>query len=421
MEQRKIGYVPLIDIIFAVFFALFEASNIFYKQLDLLRYTQYLLPLFVISTWIIYPNRRSIARSANVRNVIVILFAISIPYIIDFANNTLPTTPYYAIFFMAFLPFMFPIGYSESTTKFLFFIFSACQVLIFVFVGGSLRGFDSESLASGSAAATNTLPYAFGMFFVYFFANKKWKLAAASFGMILIAGKRSVLFSSLGSMFIYVIYIWFFRTKSNRLQPVLAAITIVGLTIYGVFQMQIAEYVCGLLDLNVNVVTSGRHDMQQVTSDMLKNFGIGDLIFGKGMGTVDYYALVGSQGLTDRIHNDYFRLIVDFGFFSGILYVTAVSGLLMRVKYGFSILTYTAFIWLTENSMIYMSHWLLVFTLLNTQNTAVNRLHVAGLPRIIGGRRASVLPAVHPTMATPLARQPGDSNGDASFVGREAL
>jgi hypothetical protein len=285
----------------------------------------------------------------------LIPLAISLPYSVKY------------LFFIAsgFLCFPFPLKIEARQLERMFILASVAQIVLFFLSRTQLRSLDIESFGSGSAADTHTLPAMFGILFGFFLVRRRLAMLFLCGLMILISGKRSVLAGSIFGMSGLAID-WaissFAITESNfKARYILILPILVAGFVAAVMLPQIYIFISDEFSLNINVLTSGRYYGQQLAYDELWQQDIVDSIFGNGLGAADFYAIVGFEGGATLIHCDFLRIILDFGFISGIIFSIAYMSLIGRGRIGAYFVFWSAYMWLTENNVINVAIPLLIY------------------------------------------------------------
>lgn len=207
----------------------------------------------------------------------------------------------------------------------------------------------------GAARYESIYAFTFGIFFVYFFYEKRWVLCLLSLGLMNFADKRIAVLASAAAIFVMVIQ-WFFRYSKKLLY-----------LIWGVMVAAICGYVyltySGILQYfskGLGVNTNGRMVMYEKIANW---FGTKPLICGQGLGVIEKLLVHWNVSAFQNLHNDLLKFFIELGLVGLLIFLLSyILVFYLSEKYigaketGFllSMTIYTMLLLFTDNVSIYI-------------------------------------------------------------------
>jgi hypothetical protein len=226
----------------------------------------------------------------------------------------------------------------------------------------------------------STLGFPFGVVFLYYMYCRKWRHALVAAIFMFMAFKRiSFLGVAVALGFDTVIG----RVRSFRTSRNMAAVVVVGLSVAAILSTQIFEALAGTFefkDSSADSISVGRYDIAVMLWNQLDSSQLLNWLIGFGPGAAD--AQVASHFVLINPHNDWLKIVFDYGFvgFVGLHAVLLLT--LARHRLGLMIYLYSATLMLTDNVFIYMFYHLFVAMIMCA--SAQRQHHVGAVhPRLV--------------------------------------
>jgi len=367
---RDTKFLPVaVSVIFSLVIAVAAIANAkFLVQVNAIRYISYGLPAGLAICWILFPKTRDYSQN-NLFWVVTMLLSMLIPLLLSGSEGL----KYVIFMWLGFVAFAMPLRFDHRTPVVFLLVLIAAQLIVFSTTGLSVRRLSVDSLTSGSAAVTHTLPGLFGILLGALLAQRRYKAAALCALFIFLSGKRGVLLASaIATAFMFASQlpaVMKLRKSETRSPTLFFAIAATGMTIT-LLLPHIFDFLAMSLGVNVNVLTSGRYSGQRLAYNSITDGTISDLIWGQGLGAADAYAFIGFHGLANIIHNDYLRLIVDFGIVNGIIFAICYLTLVGKGRVGAYMAAFSAYLWFTENNLINLMMTCMVYICVHSSQTS---------------------------------------------------
>jgi hypothetical protein len=203
----------------------------------------------------------------------------------------------------------------------------------------------------------STLGFPFGAVFLYYMHCRKWRHALVAAILMFMAFKR-ISFVGVTVALSFDTVIGRARFRTSR---IMAAAVVVGLSVAAIFSTQIFEALAGILEFNessADSISVGRYDIAVMLWNQLGASQLLNWLIGFGPGAAD--AQVASHFVLINPHNDWLKIVFDYGFI-GLVGLHAVLLLtLARHRLGLMIYLYSATLMLTDNVFIYMFYHLFI-------------------------------------------------------------
>jgi len=343
-EPNKYRLELLLTVIICIVCAVNAESLV---KISSLRYLSYLLPLIFIAQ----PTQKYITLNPPYSQTVLIGVIFITTTIACISGG--PENYKYLIFTAyAFLPYRRIISIKEEIIPMLIISLGAVQLLLSAGDTSALtKFFNQAAFDQGSAATTHTIPGVLGILLGAALATGRKKLALLCFALILTAGKRGVLLASLGSTALLYAYPKSPSWIKNRRVALPIILTIIGSTL----TLKLPEiyletsYQSGI---DIDILTSGRYTGQIPVYERLDERPLINDAIGDGAGTADHLAWIGFQGVTTLVHSDYLRILTDYGYLIGLAFAVSYLSVINIGKIGPYLVFYSAYLWLTENSLI---------------------------------------------------------------------
>lgn len=353
-QHKKEGVISLSYenmIIGLIMLFVFSWAEMF-SAINILHYTIYITPLLFLSAYLLQPASRNPARRGQFLWVLLMLLSFFLP---SFLSETF-ALKYIVFMWFGFLPLAFPVRVRKQIVIKLFWMCSIAQLFFSSINGFNFKFLNADSLSSGSGSITHTLPAMFGLLLGALFYQKKYKTFLICLVMISMAGKRSVLMSSamgmLGMVASYVLASFFSAKRKWIGNAIIYLVLTVTTFTVAMFMPRIYEILSARAGVSEELISSGRYVGQSLAFSALHQAELSDLLFGWGLGQADAFAYRAWQGITDVIHSDYLRFIIDFGAISGALYILCYARLLGAGALGAYLVCYSEYSWISENNVI---------------------------------------------------------------------
>jgi O-Antigen ligase len=246
----------------------------------------------------------------------------------------------------------------------------------------------SINLLTSEGIVESGLAFPLGIIVLYYLHEKRWLAAAIVFVLFFAASKRIAFVGALAALAFDPIL----RTLGlpRHARWIAAALVAAG-SIVGLFTMQIFEWGADFIQrdgTSASDISLGRFDFARVLWEAINEGSLGDLLFGFGPGAAD--ATVVAAGFVENPHNDWLKVFFDYGIAGFVAMQVAFFCLFSNSAFRRLIYIYTAILMITDNTLIYMFHQVIIFLVVQAERSshrrqAMNR--VSNIPIVHGDRR----------------------------------
>lgn len=327
---------------------------LFAGAVDPLRYIFYGLPLLLAASVLFQ-------RSPNVRGAsVLMLFAFSLMVAVDLL--LLRAHPDRAAvnagIIMLLIAGLIPrLVVSERQIKLLFLATILIALLHFLASGhSSIRILDLIRTGTGSALSTAYNSHEgllSSLYTLFFYATGQTTWAGlAALGMVM-GGKRIGILALLLAITFY----WIMsrqlpeQTRSGRFAVLLATLAAINITALNLPQLSGAIYNFMQLDVHIEEVMLGRHDMGVELVRELGSRSFGTWLFGAGPGFADALAMrIEGQELP---HNDWLKILFDYGVLGSVVFTIFVAFVFSTTPLASALAVLSAIIMMTDNILVY--------------------------------------------------------------------
>lgn len=251
-------------------------------------------------------------------------------------------------------------------------LIAAC--LVVAYNDGVVLQFDL--LGSKGIMETN-LAFPIGILLIYYVFDRSWTRALITFALFFITFKRIAILAFMVVLAIEFV-IW---VTADRLSRRFVATSIaLSACIASVFMIEIVEYLAFYLNIdgiNAAALSLGRTNFAAPLWEQIHAGSIDNLLFGFGPGGADRALWVVRSGANP--HNDWLKVLFEYGYIGLILFHVVMYMMFPRGRVGTALYIYTAIIFTTDNTLIYMQYFAFValiahlpFTLRRTQIVPMN-------------------------------------------------
>ena len=260
------------------------------------------------------------------------------------------------IYFLSILPF---ITSKKVQPNYKFIILSLILIFIIKF-GTSFKldlSLESFLLSETSSAETNTLPFLFGLFSIFFLIEKKYVFFLISIIMVFFSFKRIVFLSVVISLLFYTLNIH--QKKNIRLFLLLANFAWIAISFFiasDIFWDFSIEYT----GLPPGQFTQGRSTRYAAVIELFEYNFIWNIIFGLGPGQVRTILEGFHFGDALQLHNDVLKVFLDYGFLIFFFFLLFFYSNKIKIIFVFSL--FLNLILLTDNVLIYSPVLILYFS-----------------------------------------------------------
>ena len=276
--------------------------------------------------------------------IYVVLGGLSSLFSVHFYAETLKTMVFWLV--PVLIAFSLYVYFKEHMSDIVIYEFVATCV---VYLGPKGR----ELI--GATRYESIYAFSFGIFFVYFFYEKKWALCLLSLGLMNFADKRIALLASAAAIFVMVIQ-WFFR-YNKKLMYIIWGAMIVGIFGYVYLTYSgILQYFSKGLGINTN----GRMVMYEKIANW---FGTKPVICGQGLGVIEKLLVHWNVSAFQNLHNDLLKFFIELGLVGLLIFLLSyILVFYLSEKYIgaketsflLSMTIYTMLLLFTDNVSIYI-------------------------------------------------------------------
>jgi O-Antigen ligase len=246
----------------------------------------------------------------------------------------------------------------------------------------------SINLLTSEGIVESGLAFPLGIIVLYYLHEKRWLAAAIVFVLFFAASKRIAFVGALAALAFDPIL----RTLglSRHARWIAAALVAAG-SIVGLFTMQIFEWGADFIQrdgTSASDISLGRFDFARVLWEAINEGSLGDLLFGFGPGAAD--ATVVAAGFVENPHNDWLKVFFDYGIAGFVAMHVAFFCLFSHSAFRRLIYIYTAILMITDNTLIYMFHQVIIFLVVQAERGSYRRQamnRVSNIPIVHGDRR----------------------------------
>lgn len=246
----------------------------------------------------------------------------------------------------------------------------------------------SINLLTSEGIVESGLAFPLGIIVLYYLHEKRWLAAAIVFVLFFAASKRIAFVGALAALaFDPILH----TLGLHRHARWIAAALVAAGSIVGLFTMQIFEWGADFIQrdgTSASDISLGRFDFARVLWEAINEGSLGDLLFGFGPGAAD--ATVVAAGFVENPHNDWLKVFFDYGIAGFVAMQVAFFCLFSNSAFRRLIYIYTAILMITDNTLIYMFHQVIIFLVVQAERSshrrqAMNR--VSNIPIVHGDRR----------------------------------
>lgn len=214
--------------------------------------------------------------------------------------------------------------------------------------------------AASQGIIESALAFPLGIVFLYYIHERKWSHALIAFVFLFLAFKRMALVAAFAAAFMDLAFRSIGAKGINRF---VAALFVVMCSVVALYLYEIFEFVADNFlpeSVNANKVSLGRWDWASVLWNHIDQHGYSYKLIGFGPGASDH--LIGlHEGKENNPHNDWLKLLFDYGVIGFIGGHVALYVTLARNSLGVMLYTYTAILMMTTNPLVYMFYFVFAF------------------------------------------------------------
>lgn len=238
-----------------------------------------------------------------------------------------------------------------------FLLLGLFLTLITAIIFGNVAFEDTFNILSSRGGAETSLSFAFGAIFIYFCLAKDWRWAILAGLLTLITFKRGALLAIFVVLSIHFFLqsmpglTHFLRRTTQSLFPIAI---FASATLAALYLNEIATVIVRYLDPydSPNRFTMGRIMLSSIVGWNFQNSPWISYLFGHGPGTAELL-LTQSLGQTMLPHNDYLKMLYEYGVVGAPLVCFTIYALFGTTSIGRRLLFYTAILFITDNLLIY--------------------------------------------------------------------
>lgn len=275
-------------------------------------------------------------------------------------------------------PFLFFLSSEKTSEKYVKFSFCSLAIAFFLFNNNFQHVFSYLSTFSirylffpQRTLIEFDLGAIFGLFLLYFVQRRQLKWIILCLVLILLSGKRVVLLAAIPALLLHATIL----VRGGSLHRIFSCIFIaVALSASAVFLFELVDWCIKIFDLqfSAHFFLMGRSQVILILREQIfDNSSILQFFFGHGPGMADYFLgsnfLVSwSNGFTANPHNDFLKLFYDYGLLGKAAFLVGASFMFCRTSHGALVWTYTLFVFLVDNPLIFFVY---LFNLALVSNT----------------------------------------------------
>ena len=319
-----------------------------------LKYLKYLL--FPVSIFYLMQHGRFNRYNLTLVLPFVILLVYSVLFLVVRPDVRVREAYFILCYISPFLVFVRDVRYDDV-------LYSFKLLLMFFLLSLFFKKQQELNIANSKAILEGTDSFIFGMFYIFFFYNKKYLYALVSIVLVVLTLKRIVL----GACVILTFLIYFESFLAyNKKKVVLFFTSFTAIYISYLFaDKQLNQLVYTYTGQSIDFITMGRYEIQVAAYDFWSKSGLSSLVFGKGIGSSSIFVSNFTLGRIPLLHNDWAKLVFEFGLFGGILFIWFFANSFFH-KLSLSLFLSLSFI--TDNILIYtnvMFFFLMLYSFLS--------------------------------------------------------
>jgi hypothetical protein len=261
-----------------------------------------------------------------------------------------------ALVALCFVPF---INVSKNQIRVIFLFSAACLFLAYSFSEQGVRlleMFERGSITAEQAGFDNSVGLVAPIYSVFFFAvGSKIEFTLALI-MNVLGGKRICLLAVLlGLISLYLFRrVAFLQNRGSRFLVLLAGLAAINMA--GVNLVPISEYAYSEVrpDAHIEEIMLGRHAIGTEIGRAMENRSWLQSIIGSGPGSALMVATVASGGAVKEAHNDWLKVIFDYGILGSSLITIFMALIFSSSRTGSAIALASGVIMMTDNVLIYV-------------------------------------------------------------------
>ena len=262
------------------------------------------------------------------------------------------------------------------------------DVVLLGLVGGLLIEAQRQGVSfvvdfSGSRGILESgLAFPLGVVLIYHMNERRWGRALITAMIFVIAFKRIAMVGVLAAVALDFLTHRLSQAASRRL---FAAAVVLACLVALFSTMIFGELGTLAGSVSSNAVSLGRYSFAEALWAHLSQGGMAHWLFGFGPGAAD--AWLAHKDILANPHNDWLKILVDYGAFGLLLLHGVLAVLFPRTRLGNMLYLYAAVLMITDNTLIYLFHFAVVFLISRIPPTAM-AVHAAGRPRPAVGHQA---------------------------------
>jgi O-antigen ligase len=208
---------------------------------------------------------------------------------------------------------------------------------------------------SSQGMIESSLAFPLGLVLIYYLNERQWGRALIAAIVLVVGSKRIAMAGVLAAVALDVL--------SYRLSPVarrrLFFAAVVLCIAAALFSEQVFKELGALANIDSNEVSLGRYSFASELWARFSPTGLRHWLFGLGPGSADAWLV--HQGILLNPHNDWLKILFEYGIFGLVLLLAAFAALFPRTRFGNKLFLYTAVLMITDNTLIYLYHFAVVF------------------------------------------------------------
>ncbi len=204
----------------------------------------------------------------------------------------------------------------------------------------------------------SNLAFPLGVLLLYYLSRRQWGRALIAAIFLIVGSKRIAIIGVLAAVGLDMLI--------HRLSPVprrrlfLAAVILCA--VVALFSEMAFTWLAQIAHTDVYQFSLGRYSFASVLWDRLSPAQWSHWLFGFGPGGADGW--LAHQGIEVNPHNDWLKILFDYGFFGLALLIAAFGALFPRTRLGNMLYLYTAVLMITDNTFIYLYHYAILFLII---------------------------------------------------------
>jgi hypothetical protein len=245
------------------------------------------------------------------------------------------------------------------------------DVVLLGLVGGLLIEAQRQGVSfvvdfSGSRGILESdLAFPLGVVLIYHMNERRWGRALVTAVVFIIAFKRIAMVGVLAAVALDFLAHRLSQAASRR---VFAAAVVLACLIALFSTMIFGELGTLAGGLSSNAVSLGRYSFAEALWAHWSQGGMAHWLFGFGPGAAD--AWLAHKDMLANPHNDWLKILVDYGAFGMLLLSGVLAVLFPRTRLGNMLYLYAAILMITDNTLIYLFHFAIVFLISRIPPTA---------------------------------------------------